>query len=110
MKNWRYNYKNEQIIHPNTYYALNLSNIPYDIDLNFVKILTRADIEKDLPDKYKKKLHKKKVVTESRSQKQNLKNNISELVENLQTIKSENYEYTPRTERKVIGCKIRKVF
>lgn len=109
LKNWRYNYKNEQILHPNTYYALNLSNIPYDIDLNYVKILTRADIEKDLPDKYKKKLSRKKVASDIHLQKRNFQNKMSELVEHMQTLKSENYECTPRTERKVIGCRIRKV-
>ncbi|XP_077284426.1 uncharacterized protein LOC143909977 [Arctopsyche grandis] len=110
LKNWRNDYKNTKLIDHHTYYALNLSNIPYDMDLNHIKILTREDIEKDLPDKYKKNICKKPNNSKSKSrEKMIFHSKIAEVSESMRTVLSENYDWTPRTEKKIIGCKIRKL-
>ncbi|KOB69327.1 Membrane protein [Operophtera brumata] len=73
-------------------------------------MLTREDIEKDLPDKYRKKLIRKcKPIAPRKSNNDvHLALKIKQLFENLEAIDLNREGMTPRTEQKVLMNEIHK--
>lgn len=88
-----------------------LNHFPYDTSPEYMTLLTREDIEKDLPDKYKKRLMRKcKPSVPRRSNNDvHLALKIKQLFENLEAIDLNKEGMTPRTEQKVLMNEIHKV-
>lgn len=74
-------------------------------------LLSREDIEKDLPDKYKKRLYRKSKPTLPRKNNNDvhLAMKIKQLFENLEAIDLNRETMSPRTEQKVLLGEIQKV-
>lgn len=86
-------------------------NYPYDTHPDYMTLLTREDIEKDLPDKYRKKLRKRSKPTVPRKSNNDihLALKIKQLFENLEAIDLNRKDMTPRTEQKMLLNEIQKV-
>lgn len=92
------------------YYTLNLSSFPYDTDIERVKILTRADIEQDLPDKYKKNIRtKSKTVNQKYKEKAPIEMRILEVADRMESINGTHNEDSPRTVQQIAASEIKKV-
>lgn len=86
-------------------------SFPYDTNPDFMTVLTREDIEKDLPDKYRKKLIRRAKPTVPRKSNNDvhLALKIKQLFENLEAIDINRKDMTPRTEQKMLLNEIQKV-
>ncbi|CAG4970817.1 unnamed protein product [Colias eurytheme] len=109
LKNWRTTYKTRQLFM--TRDKQTDMNYPYDTCAEYMTFLTRDDIEKDLPDKYRKKIVRKSKPTVPRksSNDVHLAMKIKKLFENLEAIDLEKREMTPRTEQRVLLNEIQKI-
>lgn len=92
-------------------YKMQPKNFPYDTHPDYMTLLTREDIEKDLPDKYKKKLVRRSKPTVPRKSNNDvhLALKIKQLFENLEAIDLNRKDMTPRTEQKMLLSEIQKV-
>lgn len=90
-----------------------MANLPYDTDLEFVKILTRADIEKDLPDKYVKNIKRTQSVTKNHPKSivkgEEIEMKITDLLQTLQTENNKFVNCTPRSEKNIAINEIKRV-
>ncbi|XP_034837386.1 leucine-rich repeat-containing protein 27-like [Maniola hyperantus] len=113
LKNWRKNYRHRQLILSleDNKYKLIAKSYPYDTNPEYMTLLTREDIEKDLPDKYKKRLNRKPKPTVPRKSNNDvhLAMKIKELFENLEAIDLNREAMSPRTEQKVLLEEIEKI-
>lgn len=75
-------------------------------------LLNRDDLEKDLPDKYRKNLVRrcKPTVPRKSNNDVHLALKIKQLFENLEAIDLNRKDMTPRTEQKMLLNEIQKVF
>ncbi|XP_063834822.1 uncharacterized protein LOC135083993 [Ostrinia nubilalis] len=110
LKNWRRNYRFKQQFVDSSY-KIDSQNIPYDTAPEYMNLLTREDIEKDLPDKYKKRLIRrcKPTVPRKNNNDVHLAMKIKQLFENLEAIDLNREGMTPRTEQKVLLSEIQKI-
>lgn len=110
LRHWRQNYRVSQRT-TNPSYKMGSDKFPYDTHPDYMCLLTREDIEKDLPDKYKKQLVRKcKPAVPRRSNSDvHLALKIKQLFENLEAIDLNKGEVTPRTEQKMLMSEIQKV-
>lgn len=113
LRNWQKEYKNRQLTlsFDNDTYKLIPKTYPYDTNPEYMTLLSREDIEKDLPDKYKRKLFRKSKPTVPRKSKTDvhLAMKIKQLFENLEAIDLNRETMSPRTEQKVLLDEIQKV-
>lgn len=84
---------------------------PYDTHPDYINLLSREDIEKDLPDKYKKRLLRRCKPTQPRKGNNDvhLALKIKQLFENLEAIDLNRKDMTPRSEQKMLLNEIQKV-
>ncbi|XP_038219636.1 uncharacterized protein LOC119837917, partial [Zerene cesonia] len=110
LKNWRTNYKTRQLLIRQDRPTDPIS-YPYDTCEEYMTFLTREDIEKDLPDKYRKKIVRKSKPTVPRksSNDVHLAMKIKKLFENLEAIDLDKRDMTPRTEQRVLLNEIQKI-
>ncbi|KAG6462434.1 probable serine/threonine-protein kinase roco9 isoform X2 [Manduca sexta] len=110
LKNWRQKYRHRQLTN-NSSYKLEAQSFPYDTNAEHMNFLTREDIEKDLPDKYRRKLVRKCKPTVPRKTNNDvhLAMKIKQLFENLESIDLNREGMTPRTEQKVLLNEIQKI-
>ncbi|XP_053619432.1 leucine-rich repeat-containing protein 27-like isoform X2 [Plodia interpunctella] len=110
LQNWRREYRIKQHSADGTY-KLEPKCFPYDTNPEYMTFLTREDIEKDLPDKYKRKLVRrcKPTVPRKSSNDVHLAIKIKQLFENLEAIDLNRSDMTPRTEQKVLLNEIQKI-
>ncbi|CAG9119011.1 unnamed protein product [Plutella xylostella] len=110
LKNWRQMYRTTQIF-TNPDYQLKPETFPYDTNPAYMTLLSREDIEKDLPDKYRKKLVRrcKPTVPRKGASDVHLAMKIKKLFENLEAMDKQREEMTPRTEQKVLLGEIQKI-
>ncbi|CAG5014354.1 unnamed protein product [Parnassius apollo] len=113
LKNWRSNYRSIQMSMPRVKFSHEYStkDYPYDTSPEYMTLLTREDIEKDLPDKYKKRLWRRSKPTIPRKNNGDvhLAMKIKQLFENLEAIDLNREEMTPRTEQKILLNEIHKI-
>ncbi|CAH2265400.1 uncharacterized protein LOC120634355 [Pararge aegeria] len=113
LKNWRKNYRHRQLtlsVQDNKY-KLTAKTYPYDTNPEYMSLLSREDIEKDLPDKYRKGLHRRPKPTVPRKSNNdvNLAMKIKKLFENLEAIDLNRDTMSPRTEQRVLLEEIQKI-
>ncbi|KAJ0170923.1 hypothetical protein K1T71_013695 [Dendrolimus kikuchii] len=110
LKNWRKSYQFKQQFANGTF-KMEQKDYPYDTNPEYMTLLTREDIEKDLPDKYKKRLVRKCKPTMPRKSNNDvhLAMKIKKLFENLEAIDLNREGMTPRTEQKVLMSEIKKI-
>ncbi|XP_045780793.1 leucine-rich repeat-containing protein 27-like [Maniola jurtina] len=113
LKTWRKNYRHRQLtlsLEDNKY-KLTAKSYPYDTNPEYMTLLTREDIEKDLPDKYRKRLNRKPKPTVPRKSNNDvhLAMKIKKLFENLEAIDLNRETMSPRTEQKVLLEEIEKI-
>ncbi|XP_004922105.1 uncharacterized protein LOC101741999 isoform X1 [Bombyx mori] len=110
LKKWRQNYRHSKQSAACTY-RLDPKSYPYDTNPDHMTFLTREDIEKDLPDKYKRRLLRKSKLTVPRKTNNDvhLAMKIKQLFENLEAIDLNREGMTPRTEQKVLLNEIQKI-
>ncbi|VVD00414.1 unnamed protein product [Leptidea sinapis] len=91
-------------------YKMDRSTIPFDTNPDYMTFLTREDIEKDLPDKYKKKLAKRCRPSVARKSNEgvHLAMKIKQLFENLEALDVDKKGMTPRTEQRLLLNEIQK--
>ncbi|KPJ03151.1 Leucine-rich repeat-containing protein 27 [Papilio xuthus] len=113
LKNFRKTYRTNQLSMPrgNTHYKRTANDYPYDTNPEYMTLLTRDDIEKDLPDKYKKRLWRrpKPTVPRKKNGDVHLAMKIKKLFETLEAIDLNKREMTPRTEQKMLLNEIHKI-
>lgn len=111
LRNWRKNYKNKQSFMSNDTTNYTEPQYPYDTYPEHMTFLTREDIEKDLPDKFRKKIVRRSKPTVPRKSNNDvhLAMKIKKLFENLEAIDLQTNEMTPRTEQKILLHEIQKV-
>ncbi|XP_068625571.1 uncharacterized protein [Battus philenor] len=113
LKNFRRNYRAKQMSmkNGNNTQMRNANDYPYDTSPEYMTFLTREDIEKDLPDKYKKRLWRRPKPTVPRKNNGDihLALKIKQLFENLEAIDLNKGEMTPRTEQKILLNEIQKI-
>ncbi|KAJ2939301.1 hypothetical protein O0L34_g13397 [Tuta absoluta] len=111
LKNWRNKYKYSQFFCRDASYRLDPKQFPYDTSADYLKLLTREDIEKDLPDKYRKSLVRQSKPVRPRKPKNDvhLAMKIKKLFENLDSLDLNKESMTPRTEQKVLLNEIHKI-
>ncbi|XP_049880435.1 uncharacterized protein LOC126376931 [Pectinophora gossypiella] len=111
LRNWRSDYRNRQYFNQHASYRLDAKNYPYDTSPEYMTLLTREDIEKDLPDKYRKSLTRrcKPTVARRSNNDVNLAIKIKKLFENLEAIDLNRDKMTPRTEQKALMSEIQKI-
>lgn len=87
------------------------STFPYDTNPEYMTLLTRQDIEKDLPDKYKRNLVRRSKASVPRKNKSDvhLAMKIKKLFENLEALDLNRSSMSPRTEQKVLMNEIQQV-
>lgn len=110
LKNWRRSYQcKKQFV--DSSYKFDPQSVPYDTAPEYMTFLTREDIERDLPDKYKKRLMRRSKPTVPRKNNNDvhLAMKIKQLFENLEAIDLNREGMTPRTEQKVLLNEIQKV-
>ncbi|XP_032523625.2 asporin-like [Danaus plexippus] len=113
LRNWRKTYRNKQSnlpLDPDSY-KLTAKKFPYDTDPEYMTFLNREDIEKDLPNKYKKRLYRKAkpTVPRKRSNDVHLAMKIKQLFENLEALDLNRETMSPRTEQKILLGEIQKI-
>ncbi|CAH2059621.1 unnamed protein product, partial [Iphiclides podalirius] len=112
LRHWRRTYGQRQRSMPreNGPCVRSAKDYPYDTSPEYMSLLTREDIEKDLPDKYKKRLWRrcKPSVPRKNNSDVHLAMKIKQLFENLEAIDLNRGEMTPRTEQKVLLTEIHK--
>ncbi|XP_013185074.1 uncharacterized protein LOC106130717 [Amyelois transitella] len=110
LQNWRRDYRIKQHTADGTY-KLEPKSFPYGINPEYMTLLTREDIEKDLPDKYRKRLirRSKPTVPRKSANDVHLALKIKQLFENLEAIDLNRKDMTPRTEQKVLLNEIQKI-
>ncbi|XP_075986509.1 uncharacterized protein LOC142983483 [Anticarsia gemmatalis] len=110
LSNWRRNYRTKQFT-ADASYKMDPKNYPYDTHPDYMTLLTREEIEKDLPDKYKKRLIKrcKPTVPRKSNNDVHLALKIKQLFENLEAIDLNRKDMTPRTEQKMLMSEIQKI-
>ncbi|GBP32442.1 Leucine-rich repeat-containing protein 27 [Eumeta japonica] len=112
LQNWRIRYRNSQLhLSDHVKYSMDGNQLPYDTDPEYMTLLSRDDIERELPDKYKKKLvrRSKPSVRRKNPQDVQLAMKIKELFKTLEAIDLHRENMTPRTEQKVLKEEIKKV-
>ncbi|CAK1541188.1 unnamed protein product [Leptosia nina] len=111
LRNWRKNYKNRKLFLSNDTTNYSEPQYPYDTNPEYMTFLTREDIEKDLPDKYRKNIvrRSKPSVPRTNTSDVHLAMKIKQLFENLEAIDLQTNEMTPRTEQKVLLHEIQKI-
>ncbi|CAH0597800.1 unnamed protein product [Chrysodeixis includens] len=111
LKNWRTDYGSRKHTHADSSYKMDPKNFPYDTNPDFMTVLNREDIEKDLPDKFKKKLVRRAKPTVPRKSNNDvhLALKIKQLFENLEAIDINRKDMTPRTEQKMLLNEIQKI-
>ncbi|XP_047539868.1 leucine-rich repeat-containing protein 1-like [Vanessa atalanta] len=113
LRNWRREYKNKQITFSleNNSFKMIPKSYPYDTSPEYMTLLSREDIEKDLPDKYKRRLYRKCKPTVPRKNNNDvhLAMKIKQLFENLEAIDLNRETMSPRTEQKVLLGEIQKI-
>ncbi|CAH2097176.1 unnamed protein product [Euphydryas editha] len=111
--NWRKEYRNKQLTltFDNNTFKITPRTYPYDTNPEYMTLLSREDIEKDLPDKYKKRLYRKSKPTVPRKNNNDvhLAMKIKQLFENLEAIDLNRETMSPRTEQKVLLGEIQKI-
>ncbi|XP_021187653.3 uncharacterized protein LOC110374315 [Helicoverpa armigera] len=110
LKNWRTEYRINKGKAKSSY-KLDRKDYPYDTHPDYMTLLTRDDIEKDLPDKYRKKLVRRSKPTVPRKSNNDvhLALKIKQLFENLEAIDLNRKDMTPRTEQKMLMNEIQKI-
>ncbi|XP_035441869.2 uncharacterized protein LOC118270401 [Spodoptera frugiperda] len=110
LKNWRSDYRMGKFP-KNGSYKIDSNNYPYDTNPDYMSILNRDDIEKDLPDKYRKKLVRRSKPTVPRKSNNDvhLALKIKQLFDNLESIELNRKDMTPRTEQKMLLNEIQKI-
>ncbi|XP_059050573.1 leucine-rich repeat-containing protein 40-like [Achroia grisella] len=110
LRNWRKEYRIRQQSVDGTY-KLEAKNYPYDTNPDYMVLLNREDIEKDLPNKYRQKLIRKSKPTVPRKSNNDvhLAMKIKQLFANLEAIDLNREEMTPRTEQKALLTEIQKI-
>ncbi|RVE52763.1 hypothetical protein evm_002636 [Chilo suppressalis] len=110
LKDWRktYCYKKQ---FADSHYKLQSNHFPYDTSPEYMTLLTREDIEKDLPDKYRKKLVRRSRPTVPRRNNNDvhLAMKIKKLFDNLEAIDLNKEGLTPRTEQRMLLSEIQKI-
>ncbi|CAG9794852.1 unnamed protein product [Diatraea saccharalis] len=110
LKNWRktYCYKKQFV---DSGYKMQSKHFPYDTAPEYMTLLTRDDIEKDLPDKYRKNLVRraKPSVPRKNNNDVHLAMKIKKLFENLEAIDLNKTGLTPRTEQRMLLGEIQKI-
>ncbi|XP_022123246.2 uncharacterized protein LOC110998774 [Pieris rapae] len=111
LRNWRKNYKTRQFFMSNDTTNYTDPIYPYDTNPEYMTFLTREDIEKDLPDKFRKKIVRRSKPTVPRKSNNDvhLAMKIKELFQNLEAIDLQTNEMTPRTEQKILLHEIKKI-
>ncbi|XP_050357798.1 uncharacterized protein LOC126778332 [Nymphalis io] len=113
LRNWRREYKKKKITLTlgNNSFKMIPTSFPYDTNPEYMTLLGREDIEKDLPDKYKRRLYRKCKPTVPRKNNNDvhLALKIKQLFENLEAIDLNRETMTPRTEQKVLLGEIQKI-
>ncbi|KAI5651342.1 leucine rich repeat domain-containing protein [Phthorimaea operculella] len=111
LKNWRNKYRTSQFFSRDGSYRLDPKHFPFDTSPEYLKLLTREDIEKDLPDKYRKSLVRQSKPVRPRKPKNDvhLAMKIKKLFENLDSLALNKETMTPRTEQKVLLNEIQKI-
>ncbi|XP_072935851.1 uncharacterized protein [Epargyreus clarus] len=113
LRNWQQSYRSKQLrmLHGGSSYKTDPKSYPYDTSPEYMTLLTREDIEKDLPDKYRKRLIRKSKPTIPRKSNNDvhLAMKIKQLFENLEAIDLNRETMTPRTEQKVLLGEIQKI-
>ncbi|XP_050681983.1 leucine-rich repeat-containing protein 27-like [Leptidea sinapis] len=111
LRKWRTNYRNHQLLGGERSYKMDRSTIPFDTNPDYMTFLTREDIEKDLPDKYKKKLVKRCRPSVARKSNEgvHLAMKIKQLFENLEALDVDKKGMTPRTEQRLLLNEIQKI-
>ncbi|KAM3957975.1 uncharacterized protein ACR2FA_008015 [Aphomia sociella] len=110
LRNWRKEYRVRQLSADGTY-RLEPKNYPYDTNPEYMTLLTREDIERDLPDKYRRRLVRKSKPTVPRKGNSDvhLAMKIKQLFANLEAIDLNRERMTPRTEQKALLTEIQKI-
>ncbi|CAH1641600.1 unnamed protein product [Spodoptera littoralis] len=111
LKNWRSDYRMGKFA-KNGSYKIDSNNYPYDTNPDCMSMLNRDELEKDLPDKYKKKLVRRSKPTVPRKSNNDvhLALKIKQLFDNLEAIELNRKDMTPRTEQKMLMNEIQKDF
>ncbi|XP_023951266.2 leucine-rich repeat-containing protein 27-like [Bicyclus anynana] len=113
LKNWRKNYRNRQLTlsMEDDKYKLTPKSYPYDTNPEYMTLLSREDIEKDLPDKYRKRLFRRSKPTVARKSNTDahLAMKIKKLFENLESMDLNRETMSPRTEQRVLLGEIQKI-
>ncbi|XP_073963385.1 uncharacterized protein [Choristoneura fumiferana] len=110
LRQWRRSYRDCKQLAKGSY-KMCPKNYPYDTNPEYMTLLTREDIEKDLPDKYRKKIIRraKPTVPRKGNSDVNLAMRIKQLFENLESIELRGETMTPRTEQRVLLNEIQKI-
>lgn len=110
LKDWRKKYRLNQF-NTDGSYKMDPKNCPYGTHAEYMSFLTRDDIVKDLPNKYKKKLIRKSKPSVARKSNNDvhLALKIKQLFENLEAIDLNRKDMTPRTEQKMLMNEIQKI-
>ncbi|KAL4710811.1 hypothetical protein ACJJTC_010934 [Scirpophaga incertulas] len=110
LRNWRRNYCLKQQF-ANSSYKMMAGDFPYDTSSEYMNLLTREDLEKDLPDKYKRNLFRRSKPTVPRKNNNDvhLALKIKQLFQNLDAIDLNKDGLTPRTEQKLLLSEIQKI-
>lgn len=111
LQNWRKDYRYKQIYCTNRDFKMDPNTFPYDTNPEYMALLTRQDIEKDLPDKYKKNLLRRSKISVPRKNNSDahLAMKIKKLFENLEALDLNRNSMSPRTEQKVLMNEIQQV-
>ncbi|XP_022827644.1 uncharacterized protein LOC111357258 [Spodoptera litura] len=110
LKNWRSDYRMGKFA-KNGSYKIDSNNYPYDTNPDCMSMLNRDELEKDLPDKYRKKLVRRSKPTVPRKSNNDvhLALKIKQLFDNLEAIELNRKDMTPRTEQKMLMNEIQKI-
>ncbi|KAF9408307.1 hypothetical protein HW555_011976 [Spodoptera exigua] len=110
LKNWRSDYRMGKYTKKGSY-KIDSNNYPYDTNPDYMTILNRDDLEKDLPDKYRKRLVRrcKPTVPRKSNNDVHLALKIKQLFDNLESIELNRKDMTPRTEQKMLMNEIQKI-
>ncbi|XP_061723163.1 uncharacterized protein LOC133529463 isoform X1 [Cydia pomonella] len=107
LRQWQRNYRDCKQLVSGTHNP----SFPYDVSPEYMTLLSREDIEKDLPDKYRKKIARRSKPTIPRkgTSDVHLALRIKQLFDNLESIDLNGGSMTPRTEQKVLLNEIQKI-
>ncbi|XP_063629663.1 uncharacterized protein LOC134801065 [Cydia splendana] len=107
LRQWQRNYRDCKQLVKSTH----TPSFPYDVSPEYMTLLSREDIEKDLPDKYRKKIvrRSKPTIPRKGNSDVHLALRIKQLFDNLESIDLNGGSMTPRTEQKVLLNEIQKI-